>query len=87
MKSVIDVGQTVIKTLDQMGVTLKDIDPDKEEVVFYVSLSKSRLLQSVDETLRSVYGILWTLVYGKITDKNRNEKIDLEYEVVEGDTK
>lgn len=87
MKSVIDVGQTVIKTLDQMGVTLKDIDPDKEEVVFYVALSKSRLLQSVEETLKSVYGILWTLVHGKITDKNRNEKIDLEYEVVEGDTK
>lgn len=85
MKSVINVGQTVIKTLDQMGVTLKDIDPDK--IIFYVSLSKSRLLQSVEETLRSVYGILWTLVYGKITDKNRNEKIDLEYEVVEGDTK
>lgn len=85
MKSVIDVGQAVIKTLDQMGVTLKDIDPDK--TIFYVSLSKSRLLQSVEETLKSVYGILWTLVHGKITDKNRNEKIDLEYEVVEGDTK
>lgn len=87
MKSVIDIGQTVIKALDQMGVTLKDIDFDKEEVVFYVSLNKSRLLQTVEETLESAYGILWTLVYGKITDKNRNEKIDLEYEVVEGDTK
>lgn len=66
MKSVIDIGQTVIKTLDQMGVTLKDIDPDKEEVVFYVSLNKSKLLQSVEDTLKSTYGILWTLTYGKI---------------------
>ena len=64
-----------------MGVTLTNVDIKDGSGVFYVSLNKSKLIQSVEETLKSVYGILWTLVHGKLTDENRDEKIDLQYKI------
>lgn len=70
----------VLKSFSQMGVTLINVNIDNNIVPeYYVQLDKSKLLQSSDETLKSVYGILWTLTYGKVTDKNRNCKIILNY--------
>lgn len=81
MKSVIDLNRLVLSTLSQMGVTLTNVDTKNDSGVFYVSLNKSKLIQSVEETLKSVYGILWTLVHGKLTDENRDKKIYLQYKI------
>lgn len=79
--------EIVLKSFSQMGVTLVNVNIDNNIVPeYYVQLDKSKLLQSSDETLKSVYGILWVLTYGKVTDKNRNCKIILNYyEVGESD--
>lgn len=77
------VVKLMIKTLNQMGVTLVNIDVDSSNVpIFFIEVDKSKILQSLEDTLNSAYGILWTLVNGKVTDENRDEKIDLRYNVV-----
>lgn len=78
-----DLVNLVLATLNQMGATLMNIDSDKQVPTYYVQLDKDKLLHSVDDTLKSIYGILWTLTYGKITDENRNEVIRLEYKIKE----
>lgn len=76
------VVKMMIKTLNQEGVALINIDVDKEIPTFYVELDGKRMVQSVDDTLKSAYGILWTLIYGKVEDWNRNKKIDLQYSLI-----
>lgn len=76
------VVKMMIKTLNQEGVTLLNIDVEKELPTFYVELDGKRMIQSVEDTLKSAYGILWTLIYGKVDDWNRNLKIDLQYNII-----
>lgn len=76
------VVKMMIKTLNQEGVTLLSIDVDKEIPTFYVEIDGKRVIQSVEETLKSAYGILWTLIYGKVEDWNRSLKIDLQYNLI-----
>lgn len=88
MKKNADSGQIqavvkmMIKTLNQEGVTLLSIDVDKEIPTFYVEVDSRRVIQSVEDTLKSAYGILWTLIYGKVEDWNRHLKIDLQYNLI-----
>lgn len=79
-KSKTSIGDLLLSALGQMGVTLVDIDLKSK--LFYINLDKTKLIQSIDDTLKSVYGILWTATYGKLTDSNRDLKIDLRYKVV-----
>lgn len=70
-----------IVTLGQMGVTLKDIDVDRETPEFYISLNTKSLVESKEVVLSETYRILWTLCYGKVTDENRDLKIKLNYTI------
>lgn len=69
----------VVSTLNQMGVTLKDMDIEKSTPEFYIEVDRDRLLEDFDDTLESAYGVLWTLCYGKVSDSNRHLKIKLNY--------
>lgn len=77
-----EVIKMIVKTLNQMGVTLLNVDVDLETPVYFVEIDGKRTIQSLNDTLTSTYGILWTLTYGKVTDENRELKIDLQYKVV-----
>ena len=78
------VVSLVLDTLSQMGVTLTGMKT--EEIPEYdIELSQKNLIQSVEDTLKSSYGILWSLTYGKLTDENRLNKINLKYKVVRGE--
>lgn len=72
----------VLDTLAQMGVEITHMRVDLVPPVYCVSLKKNDLIQSVEETLKSTYGILWSLTYGKLSDENRQEVIDLRYKLV-----
>lgn len=70
----------ILKTLEQQGVTLTKIDTSKDPVEFYINIHTSRLIASLEDTLSNTYGILWVLTYGKVTDLNRDCKIQLNYQ-------
>ena len=76
-----EIARLAVKTLNQMGVAIRSMDPDKDPPEFKIVLVKSHLIQSEEDTLKSAYGILWTMVHGKVNDLNRDKKIDLLYEV------
>lgn len=76
------IVKTMIKALNQMGVTLINIDVEQPVPVYVVRLEGKRLIQSVEKTLTSTYGILWIITYGKVTDETRDLKIDLKYELI-----
>lgn len=71
----------VLDTLSQMGVTITNM-VDSNPPTYFIDLDNKNLIQSVDDTLKSAYGILWVLTYGKVNDDNRNLKIDLRYNLV-----
>lgn len=71
----------VLDTLSQMGVTITNM-VDSNPPIYFIDLDSKNLIQSVDDTLKSAYGILWVLTYGKVNDGNRNLKIDLRYNLV-----
>lgn len=73
--------ELVISTLNQMGVTLTNMI-DTDPPIYFIDIDKNNLIQSVEDTLKSVYEILWVLTYGKVSDDNRNLKIDLRYNLV-----
>lgn len=75
----------VLDTLSQMGVTLTGMRSGEEVPEYDIELSQKNLIQSVEDTLKSSYGILWSLTYGKLTDENRLNKINLKYKVVRGE--
>lgn len=77
-----EVIKTMIKTLNQMGVTLMNISVEGEIPVYFIEIDNNRLIQSVEDTLSSAFGILWVLSYGKVNDENRDKKIDLRYNIV-----
>lgn len=81
------ISRLMINTLAQMGVKVVKIDIDSTtgDVTFYINVYESKLIQSLDDTLKSTYGILWTSTFGKITNDNRDRKIHLEYEVIKED--
>lgn len=68
----------VIDTLSQMGVSLVNMTEDSPPT-YFIDLDTNNLIQSVDDTLKSVYGILWVLTYGKVNNSNRNSIINLKY--------
>lgn len=74
--------ELLLKVLSQMGVTLTRVDVSQTVPQYYLELNKDNLIQSVEETLKSAYGLLWVLSYGKVSDNNRNFKINLFYEVI-----
>ena len=71
----------VLDTLSQMGVTLTNMT-DFNPPTYFVDLDQKSLIQSVDDTLKSVYGILWVLTYGKVDNESRDLKIDLRYNLI-----
>lgn len=80
--SVAEIIEVVLKSLEQSGVTLVNVDFNSDPPQYFVQLDKGRLIRSEEETLQSTYGILWVLTYGKLDKSNKNNKIDLKYEVV-----
>lgn len=74
--------ETVLKSFNQMGVTLVNINFNATLPEYYVQVDKSRTLQSVEDTLKSVYKTLWVLTYGKVSEQNKRNKIILNYEEV-----
>lgn len=79
---VAEIVNVVLKSLEQSGVTLVNVDFNSNPPQYFIQLDKGRLIRSEEETLQSTYGILWVLTYGKADKSNRNNKIDLKYEVV-----
>lgn len=77
--------ETILKTFNQMGVTLVSISIESQPPEYYIQVDKSKLIYSLDETLKHVHDILWILTYGKLTDNNKHGKIKLNYEEVKGD--
>lgn len=80
--SVAEIVEVVLKSLEQSGVTLVNVDFNSNPPQYFIQLDKGRLIRSEEETLKSTYGILWVLTYGKLDKDNRNNKIDLKYELV-----
>lgn len=79
-----DLVSLTIETLSHQGVTLTNMDTESSPPKYFVEINHSKMIASLEDTLKSAYGILWVLTYGKLSDKNRNEKIDLQYREVGG---
>lgn len=74
--------QTVIDTVENAGVQIVGMDIVKDEAEFFLLIDPEKMVEkTVEDTLINVYGLLWTAVYGKVNDFNRNKKITLHYEV------
>lgn len=74
--------ETILKSFSQMGVTLVNINFNASPPEYYVQVDRSKLIQSVEDTLKSVYTTLWVLTYGKVNKQNKSNKIVLNYEEV-----
>lgn len=74
-----------IAALSSMGVDLISLDISNNTPIFYISINKLKF-DTIDDLLNSVYWVLWTLVYGKQDDSNKDLSIELKYKVIGGDS-
>ena len=74
--------ELMLKKFNSSGVELTYVDFNSSIPTFYIKIDKSKLGEkdSLEDILKQVYAILWTLCYGKVTDINKNCRIDLKYE-------
>ena len=76
----------MIKLIENHGATLKNIRIDESGTPEYlIDIDPTKLRMSLDDTLTSLYGIFWSVTYGKVTDSNRDAKISLKYKEVTQD--
>jgi len=76
------VADLVVNLLKSQGVVLRNINCDKEDPEFTIDIQKDKMIYSLEDTLRSCYGILWTMTYGKLNDSNKDYRISLMYNEV-----
>lgn len=81
MKS--EIIDLVLTTLNQMGVILTNMKVEGQDApTFFVQIIEESLIQSLEDTLKSTYGILWSFTYGKVKKSNRDSKINLNYQLL-----
>ena len=76
--------ELVLKRFNDCGVELTYADFNTCIPTFYVKVDKSKFGEkdTISDILKQVYAILWTLCYGKVTEVNKNCRIDLKYEEI-----
>lgn len=73
----------VVNTLKFYGVEIINMEvSEKGPPSFKVQIISSKSKREIKDTLNIVYWSLWSLVYGKYTDENKNNKIVLNYKIV-----
>jgi len=81
LSKVLDV---VIESLGTVGVEIDSFDHNDESPVFNVCIDGDNENYEESDVLNYTYRLLWTLVNGKVTDDNRDNKIVLNYRYKEG---
>lgn len=81
MKS--EVVDLLLLNLNQMGVILTNMKvEDKDPPSYFIQVVEEKMIQSLEDTLKSTYGILWVFSYGKVNKSNRNLKINLNFQLL-----
>lgn len=78
-----EIIDAILKTCSNMGVFLVNVNIEGVTPEFVINVNKNELVLSLEETLNSTYDIFWSLIYGKRTEKNKNNKITLRYKEVD----
>lgn len=83
-----DAVSQVINTLKFYGIELVNMEvSEKGPPSFKVQVVESKSKRELKDTLDIAYWILWSLVYGKRTEENSDNKINLTYRIVKRERK
>ena len=71
----------IVTSFSHDGVSITGMEISDNVPTYYISVDINKIMTSLDNVLNECYKVLWILTYGKITDDNRDNKINMKYSI------